>query len=131
MTKKKVKAVKKSDMQATEVEHLSKVKKSEQIYYTPGQWVSERCGKNTIKVFKSSDNRRIATISIKTLKMDEANARLIAASPILLEACKDIKSLIDLGYAEKVISAPNNFHVNLDKALKQIGKAITKAEGGE
>ena len=54
--------------------------------------------------------------------------RLQKAAPDLLDACKNIKSLIDLGYAEKVISAPNNFHVNLDKALKQIQKAIAKAE---
>ncbi len=53
--------------------------------------------------------------------------RLYKAAPALLEACKNIKSLIDLGYKEKVIAAPNNFHVNLDVCLKEIKAAIAAA----
>ena len=56
--------------------------------HTPGEWASEYCGKDTIKVFKMSDKRRIATIKVKSITMDEANAKLIAAAPEILAALK-------------------------------------------
>lgn len=55
--------------------------------HTPGDWNAEYCGRDTIKVIKTSDNRRIATVKVtKTYEMDEANARLMAAAPELLDA---------------------------------------------
>jgi len=59
--------------------------------HTPGPWMSEYCGKDTIKVFKISDKRRITTIKVKTPTMDEANAHLIAAAPALLEAARNFR----------------------------------------
>jgi hypothetical protein len=59
--------------------------------HTPGPWAIEQCGENTIKVFKATDKKRgrIATIKTKDsswLELDEADAKLIASAPELLEA---------------------------------------------
>ncbi len=99
-----------------------------QIDHTPGSWVSEYCGKDRIAIFKVSDKRRIATIKVKTPKMDEANAALIAAAPELLALLKDIVNASDNGepYSDKElkeISAPV-----FDKAEnKPLTKPLAKA----
>ena len=45
----------------------------------------------------------------------------------LLAACEDTRGIIDAGYAMKYISAPKNYHVQLDLALKQLTAAIAAA----
>ena len=67
-------------------------------HYTPGNWTFEYCGKDTIKIFKTSDNRRITTVKVKYPVMDEANARLIASAPCLLETCKQALKFMENNY---------------------------------
>ena len=45
--------------------------------HTPTPWAKEYCGKDRIKIFKTSDKRRIATVNVKYPTMDEANAEFI------------------------------------------------------
>ncbi len=62
-----------------------------EIKHTPGTWKQEYCGRDRIRIYKESDQRRIATVAVKTTTMDEANARLIAAAPELLEALRRLE----------------------------------------
>lgn len=61
-----------------------------EMKHTPGPWEVGSCGLDKIKISKSSDSRRIATIVVKTMTIDWANACLIAAAPKLLEAAKGV-----------------------------------------
>ena len=62
------------------------------VKHTPGEWAEEYCGKDTIKIFKTSDKRRVATVNVKasSVLLDEANAKLIAAAPELLETLQQV-----------------------------------------
>ena len=92
----------------------------EQIDYTPAPWTSEYCGKDRIAIFKISDKRRIATIAVKTPKMDKANANLIAAAPELLTACKAIMQAESTPKADVMEIST--------KAFARCYRAIAKAE---
>ncbi len=97
-----------------------------QIHYTPTPWISEYCGKDRIAIFKISDKRRIATIAVKTQKMDEANAHLIAAAPELLAACKEGRICIAQNMESHCLCGkPNQAR---QKMLSNIDEAIAKAE---
>lgn len=85
--------------------------------HTPKEWAHEYCGKDRIKIFKASDNRRIATVEVKSYQMDEANARLIASAPDLLEIAKLFEDLTRHG------NNPGS------EDLMQLQNAIAKAEG--
>ena len=65
--------------------------------YTPGPWAAEYAGKDTIKVFKTSDKRRVATIkvTVSTRRLDEADSKLISAVPELLEALELLLDMVE------------------------------------
>ena len=88
---KRVQALEAEGMTTSDAQGIADMEEMEEAtQHTPGEWASEYCGKNTIKIFKTSDKRRIATVKIKTPRMDEANARLIASAPELLDKLKDV-----------------------------------------
>lgn len=63
-------------------------------------------------------------------KQEDANARLIAAAPELLEACKAARELVKLArqYFPKSVSNSDTFNL-LNVDANTIAKAISKAEG--
>ena len=73
------------------------------------------------------ENERRLKEAQKQERAKEAKHKLEKAAPDLLAACQDTRGIIDAGYAMKCISAPKNYHVQLDLALKQLTAAIDKA----
>lgn len=57
-------------------------------------------------------------------KSQEANARLIAAAPLLLEACEDILLMI-----ENKCLTPSKKLIAIDVPFKSLKQAIKKAKG--
>jgi hypothetical protein len=98
--------------------------------HTPGEWMTEYCGKDTIKVFKTSDKRRIATVKVKHMLMDEANAALIAAAPDMLRALQDAYNLLDIARRYFPKSIQNSDKFTLENTMENsVKKAIRKANG--
>lgn len=68
--------------------------------HTPGPWTVTRVSKSTIlkDLYVSASPERIARVVVPSTSKDigeyEANARLIAAAPDLLEALKDLREAI-------------------------------------
>ena len=103
--------------------------------HTPGPWemVKGPCGNihfqgyKSIKsgpgfsIFKDEGNDQAQVVALFT--WSEANARLIAAAPDLLEAAKEV--LVYLHHPEG--QAPNGFR--LITAMETLTKAVAKAEG--
>jgi hypothetical protein len=89
--------------------------------HTPGEWMTEYCGKDIIKVFKMSDKRRIATVKVKHMLMDEANAHLIAAAPELLAALSMLIDRLDQFGSVDIIRD--------EGPIDDARKAIQKAQG--
>lgn len=85
--------------------------------HTPGPWrVGESCRTADIK---AGYNALIARVEIESAgDRGDANARLIAAAPDLLEVCKRVRDGLDAG------EHPGQFASMLDAAIR-------KAEGGE
>ena len=93
---------------------------SEKVTHTAGPW--ELCNKGDYGDFDGNsrvilgDDRRLAVVHVSDDETD-ANARLIAAAPDLLEACKD--ALDALYHAEDT----------MEPLRESLRAAISKAEG--
>lgn len=88
--------------------------------HTPGPWACfNRDGDRTFKRWgvQGANGRRVCWVE-NARPQSEANARLIAAAPSLLEACKRVRDGLDAG------EHPGPFASILDAA-------IARAEGGE
>ena len=107
-----------------------------ELKHTPGPWYAlpARAGfyiqaENDIIVDTADQNARYGTID------DEANARLIAAAPELLEALKALHHAVcgETGFAEAVRNCSGIAYPwePLDAADLAARAAIAKAEGGE
>jgi hypothetical protein len=66
--------------------------KSENYQHTLPDWGFAYCGKDRIKIFKKSDDRRIATVIARNPVMDEANAAVMALAPEMLSLLKVLRS---------------------------------------
>ena len=77
--------------------------------HTPAHWNAIKC--KIVKLDNDNDNVEIATAWVNGRRGEddvsraEANARLIAAAPELLEACKDIVQVIDHPCIQKTLAA--------------------------
>ena len=95
--------------------------------YTPGPWkVSRKAPSNVVAkdLIVAYCQGHEKTETGYTMKDAEANARLIAAAPELLEACKyAIENLKPKGTVSKDFSGHN--------AMATLSRAIAKAEEGE
>ena len=98
--------------------------------HTSGNWEREGlivvacCGRLSIaEVHDHSD-----TSELHTTEEAEANARLIAAAPDLLEVCKEAFDLIDLARQYFPKSIKNNAKFKLENTCATIGKAIAKTK---
>lgn len=90
-----------------------------EVSHTPGPWQADECedanGFTTIREGDGTPNGALHTDPIATVYRD-ANARLIAAAPDLLEACKSLL------YATEHID-------HIKPQLNKASEAIAKAEG--
>ena len=83
--------------------------------YTPGPW--KVGGSNKRSIFTDDEHcLMIATAEFALVKDKEANARLIASAPDLLEACKEARKVLHM------------IEWSADKTLELVEKAIIKAE---
>ena len=92
--------------------------------HTPGKWESFNNGRYIEAITKEGRIRICNVLTLLWSGNSKANARLIAAAPELLEACKE--SLL----TEKILME-NNSALRSQKVIDKLKNAIAKAEGGE
>lgn len=95
--------------------------------HTPGQWEVRNTRAPVLAIYKKTlrmSAGRIASVPIRDgyTKVADANARLIAAAPELLEACKTFLTQWREKMTSDGVSVP-------DKGIDLAVKAIAKAEG--
>jgi hypothetical protein len=89
--------------------------------HTPGPWLYQPCaGQHDFAVYQEENGDCVALVR----KYDEANARLMAAAPDLLAACRD---------ALRYLNNPEEFDGDLTEIAfaTDLENAIRKATGGE
>jgi len=102
--------------------------------HTPGPWKANLYLGGAYAIDRIAPNGdRLATVATVCGALEtKANARLIAAAPDLLEACRNaertIRRLCQM-YNEEVDHI-DEYLESSDKNIKPIRKAIAKAEGG-
>lgn len=94
--------------------------------HTPGPWEASESYDfaDTFVAYISSNDLQIAQTRASTKEASEANAKLIAASPALLEACKASIELIPL-----IQQGIGTGHPDYSQRKEKIEAAIAKAEG--
>lgn len=108
-------------------DQLDKVFGINEQNHTKGEWVitlePSFLGKNTAKIFSKSKANHIAFIGSSDEQEQLANAKLIAASPILLECIKDLlrSESTDPFYRDSI------WQEDKDRAIKNAIKAVKKA----
>jgi hypothetical protein len=106
--------------------------KEKHATHTPGPWEKATIGIGTnskqVVWLGEKTGRRIQVISTGR---DEANARLIAAAPELLEQCKlfekVLKAIGDMGYKDEI---DLDSHSWLMRTM-ELREVLAKVEGGE
>lgn len=91
--------------------------------HTPGPWaVYPRRAADGSVVVTDAGNGQVATLrsTSKTVKMIEADARLIAAAPDLLEACEEIASAYDAAVG---VTLPKSVLARMRKAIQRARRA--------
>lgn len=110
---------------------------SQEASYTPGPWSAEQLKQSRRWQVVGSVCETSALIVCDLVRVDkaaEADARLIAAAPELLESCKDAQHLIEqvsLWIGDRSITDAQA-RVGVQKLLHDCGlaTAIAKAQGG-
>ena len=109
---------------------------SDTARHTQGDWllsgsfITNDSGTAVIaKVANTADTHLVWQCSTASLE-NSANARLIAAAPELLEACKALAITLEEMWAEKELTAPKFRQCQLGEAVKDARAAIARAEGG-
>lgn len=99
--------------------------------HTPGPW-----RKAGYSIVKGSGHRHVIadTYMQSNIKITEANARLIAAAPELLSACKDVMAMIRDGQLVRDIAKDASPTWAMEMAcfvqrLNTVQLAVTKAQG--
>jgi len=118
MKAKKQAHIHKDDPRRTSVDAPTKTKPQK---HTPGPW-------NVEAAHVCHGDWIIAKVE-RQHGEEQANARLIAASPDLLEALDGLL-LAAYGVANSASGVPDNFRVAFGEAAKKAHTAITKAYGG-
>lgn len=103
---------------------------AERARHTPGPWaVSEAATIDGNFMVVGGSGASFGLLAEVILDEEaEANARLIAAAPELLEALKDVRAWIMDPFTEED-AASETLHPAFRKALKRVSAAIAKAEG--
>lgn len=99
--------------------------------HTPGPWnIAQESIDKEWHIVTASGGRIMANVHIEAgNEMDAANARLIAAAPDLLAACKDVARQANMNIDA---DDPDNWHLAeiTRSAVELVFAAIAKAEGG-
>lgn len=94
--------------------------------YTPGPWRCLTNGEHYVVMREGQGSRGVLLIEAKTKEQAEADARLIAAAPALVEALKEARQMVDEwgAYASPYFQEKHNLQgdlAKLDAALKAAG----------
>ena len=100
--------------------------------HTPGPWHTKRDGFSTVYVEASIGGGWIQEVAAcgpteKGSEQQEANAKLVAAAPELLEALKRVVEWRDTLYATSGLSAKGAILEDFDDSLSAIAKATWSA----
>lgn len=100
----------------------------EAIKHTPGPWNYDRSG---YSLYVNSGRELVTALSMdgKRLETSEANARLIAAAPDLLEALKEATSALEWRWERVANRAAPVHETAIQEAYNQARAAIAKATG--
>ena len=96
--------------------------------YTKGKWLVKTTSGYGTQIYSQTPIQHIATTHYGEIDIDEAkaNARLIAAAPDLLKACKMLQNALT---EHRLRDSKKRFSLSIADAAA--GKAIAKAEGKE
>jgi endonuclease III len=97
----------------------------EAIKHTPGPWNYDRSG---YSLYVNSGRELVTALSMdgKRLETSEANARLIAAAPDLLDVAKEANAELER------LNDPRGFvSMRQERIMEKARAAIAKATGGE
>lgn len=97
--------------------------------HTPGPWTSNEDGQIQSKELNNYGNWIVATIGRPMSEQDHANARLIAAAPELLEACKAAIKEIKNCARDCMTEAEARRWLEDNEAYWMAWSAIKEAEG--
>lgn len=92
----------------------------DEIKHTPGPWIATRCDDGTMMVHTEGDIVAGIVAFGDRGALDEANARLIATAPDLLEALKAAREMLERYEHAATGETFNDLQINA---------AIAKAEG--
>lgn len=108
---------------------------SSEAKHTPGPWVIGGQSEGGKYININGGGRIIARVMFSKptdpFPADDANARLIAAAPDLLEALKKCRSELHLLKDGSVGGVPNTIAALIHERIELADAAIAKATGGE
>ena len=96
---------------------------------SPREYIAYRVGAAPNKPEIYREDLRDNALTVAECGENEANARLIAAAPALLEACKAMKELLDQSDTRYYIGHELGEYSRLHDAINKANRAIAKAEG--
>ena len=84
-----------------------------------------------IKIIDKGEARKgWRLIEARTDELDsQAIYRAVNSHEALIQAARYTLDNLYAGYKEKIITAPKNFHIQLNESIKILEKAIKQAEG--
>ena len=104
--------------------------------HTPGPWeISEwsgMCGKGNVSII-GADDRKIGKLNSlrHTALEDDANAKLVAAAPELLEACEWMLEVLDAIHEDYWGVIDDSVFAGIEDSSNVAREAIAKAKEGE
>lgn len=106
-----------------------------QTKHTPGPWTTYTLN-DSVNVEYCDDNLRSIIARVREADLcpehgtTEANARLIAAAPELLEELKFVVAMLDQPVTRRLCAESSIFRADVAVILKHANLVIAKAEGG-
>lgn len=97
--------------------------KTKEVKHTQGKWEISDCP-NGYPIIGTKETDIAQIFQAENDRAMEANARLIASAPELLEACKCIKNFSDIAFEDSA-----GYKACLKECIDKAKQAIFKAEG--
>jgi hypothetical protein len=94
--------------------------------HTPGPWRVSRCVLGELQPFCTNDNHLLSSVGALAIEEREANARLIAAAPDLLEMLKEISRPGSVSTSE--FHRKGGFQERASALIRQISAPATRQD---